>query len=354
MSKSVYQKYNEDALKHFGLESTPEYGVCSNSDGNIETIIATDSETIYNKIRDIINTSNVNKMGSWKRAFLLPNSPVSIDRVRSALKEHKVTLTSDVEAADVIITHDDFDDHFKSGNNINTTVMMAKIWNYETFKNSNSMPSSVKYSKDTLLNGKSNPIIYDDKVTKWFNLWNANGVETYDTLYDAWILTGMAVNLAHRIEIEVLPVMGVEDLMHQSANIQLLSEQLIKDLTRQIDSYNDEDNAMAGKILPTIDYESNYHLLWELANLIATKLFKFNRNKDVQYWVNAAGISDLANKTAENMILWLDEENKLNKENFRYLEPIVRKEIRIENRNLYVFKIQVKPEYRQYLKLKNK
>ncbi len=354
MSKSVYQEYNENALIHFGLEGTPEYGVCSNSNGEIETIIATDSQTTYNNIKDVIATSNTKKMGSWKRAFLLPKSPISIDRVRSALKEHKITLTSDLEAADVIITHDDFHDHFKSGSNINTTVMMAKIWNYETFKKSTSMPSSVKYSEATMLNGKSNPILYDDKVSNWFNLWSANAVDTYDTLYDAWMLTGMAVNLAYRIEVVAVPVMGVDDLMHQSANVQPLSEQLVKDLTRQIDSYNDEDNAIAGKILPTVDYESNYHLLWKLANAIDSNLYKFNRNKDVQYWVNAANISKLSYKSAEDMILWLDEEDKLDEENFRYLEPIVRKEIRIENRNLYVFKIQVKPEYRQYLKPKNK
>ena len=54
------------------------------------------------------------------------------------------------------------------------------------------------------------------------------------------------------------------------------------------------------------------------------------------------------------MILWLDEENFLDEISFRYLERIVRKEITIHNRNLYVFKIQVKPEYRKYLKTKKK
>ena len=67
-----------------------------------------------------------------------------------------------------------------------------------------------------------------------------------------------------------------------------------------------------------------------------------------------AKISDLSYRCAEDMILWLEEEGKLDEENFRYLEPLVRRDIRIENRNLYVFKIQVKPEYRQYLKSKKK
>jgi hypothetical protein len=52
------------------------------------------------------------------------------------------------------------------------------------------------------------------------------------------------------------------------------------------------------------------------------------------------------------MIIWLRENNLLTSRAFRYLEPIVRKEIQIHNRDLYVFKVEVKPEYREYLKIK--
>ena len=55
--------------------------------------------------------------------------------------------------------------------------------------------------------------------------------------------------------------------------------------------------------------------------------------------------------SAQDMILDLEKEEKLDSESFRYLEPIVRKEISIHNRDLYVFKVQVKPEYRKYLKV---
>ena len=77
---------------------------------------------------------------------------------------------------------------------------------------------------------------------------------------------------------------------------------------------------------------------------------KFNRNKDVQYWKEKSNIEEFHTFNAQSMILWLEEEKKLNKINFRYLEPTVRSEIEIYNRDLYVFKVQVKPEYRKYLK----
>ena len=50
------------------------------------------------------------------------------------------------------------------------------------------------------------------------------------------------------------------------------------------------------------------------------------------------------------MILKLEKEEKLDSESFKYLEKIVRKNISIHNRELYVFKVSVKPEYKKFLK----
>tara|TARA_R110002020_G_scaffold36503_5_gene109829 strand:+ start:23529 stop:24566 length:1038 start_codon:yes stop_codon:yes gene_type:complete len=344
MSKNVHQDFDQLALQHFGLENAPQYGVCSNSAGDIETIIAIESKVQYDTIKDTIETPSTKKLGAWKRVFLLPKSPISIDRVRSALKEHGITLVSDLSAADAIICHNDFGGKFENGSTINSTTMMAKLWNYDTFKNSNgSMQSADNYYSST-----NNTVIYDEKLKDWFNIYNIS----YDQLYDAWMLTGMAVNLAYKIAVESLPIITIEDVIYQSATKQILDEHLVQDIIRQIESYNQEDTAIVGKILPTIDYESNYHLLWKLAQEIDTHLYKFNRNKDVQYWKDQAKMEKLSYFSAEEMILWLEEKGKLSTENFRYLEPIVRREIRIENRDLYVFKIKVKPEYRQYLKNK--
>ena len=46
----------------------------------------------------------------------------------------------------------------------------------------------------------------------------------------------------------------------------------------------------------------------------------------------------------------LEKEERLTNESFRYLEKIVRKDISIHNRELYVFKVSVKQEYKKYLK----
>ena len=78
--------------------------------------------------------------------------------------------------------------------------------------------------------------------------------------------------MAEYIGLGAFDVIDVEDVIHQSANKQILDEQLVKDITKQVQSYNDEDNAIAAKILPTIDYDTELHLLWTLAQNIGGNL----------------------------------------------------------------------------------
>jgi hypothetical protein len=90
--------------------------------------------------------------------------------------------------------------------------------------------------------------------------------------------------------------------------------------------------------------------LWQFAQDCNQITYADNRDKDLQYWIDASGFTKLERRSAQDMILWLDNEDKLDKVSFRYLEPIVRKEISIHNRDLYTFKVAVKKEYQQYLK----
>ena len=70
----------------------------------------------------------------------------------------------------------------------------------------------------------------------------------------------------------------------------------------------------------------------------------------MQYWRNASSFDLYYNMSALDMIQYMEKLNILNSESFKFVESIVRKEIRIDNRDLYVFKVNVKPEYKKYLK----
>ena len=61
-------------------------------------------------------------------------------------------------------------------------------------------------------------------------------------------------------------------------------------------------------------------------------------------------IYNLAQKNAEQAIKYFEDRNILDSKCFRALEVKCREEIQIHNRELYTFKVQVKPEYRKYMK----
>ena len=164
--------------------------------------------------------------------------------------------------------------------------------------------------------------------------------------------TGCALELAYKISVEGLPVVSLDTVMNESATRQVMTYELWKMLDAQIAAGGD-DRALAFKMLPTIDPDSNHHFLWSLSQKYNSELYYEKRDKDMKYWYQKARIEDFYDMSAEMMIIWLKEQNLLTSKAFRFLEPIVRKEIRISNRDLYVFKVAVKPEYREYLKINN-
>ena len=124
------------------------------------------------------------------------------------------------------------------------------------------------------------------------------------------------------------------------------------DLIRMIQHGSDEERELVKKMMPAIDYRKKKHLLWKLAKECSGYMYRFNRDKDLQYWMDKSNFNSYGRNNAEDMIKELEEEECLDSESFRYLEPIVRKEISISNRELYTFKVAVKEEYRKYLKIK--
>jgi len=345
-NKSVYQDFDTDALAYFDLEQDTTYGVLSTS-GEIDEVLCTQDQTTYEKINTILTvpTEDGTTFRNKKKAFILPKCTVSQDRLKAALKEHGITVTNDYELADLIIGHEDISTHrLENAENIPSTVMMNKLWNYETTLGR----SSATHPKEIAIANSGLEVIITPKLTESVRYYD---LDIEDSLYDSWMLTGMAINLAYIIDTTDVSVIDPETVLHASATKMILDEQLLADLKVQLDnSRHNEDRVLALKIVPTICYKTNYHLLWQFAQDCSMITYADNRDKDLQYWIDASGFTKLERRSAQDMILWLDSKDKLDKVSFRYLEPIVRKEISIHNRDLYTFKVAVKKEYQQYLK----
>jgi hypothetical protein len=343
-NKSVYQDFDADALTYFELEQDTTYGVLSGS-GEVNKVLCTQDKTTYEKINTILTvpTEDDQTFRTKKKAFILPKCNVSQDRLKAALKEHGITVTNDYELADLIIGHEDISTHtLQNAENIPSTIMMNKLWNYETTKGR----VSATHPKEKAIYNSGLEVILTPKLTESVRYYD---LDIEDSLYDSWMLTGMAINLAHIIDTTDVSVIDPETVLHASASKMTLDEQLLSDLKTQLNSYGD-DKALALKIVPTIDYKKNYHLLWQFAQDCSSITYADNRDKDLQYWLEASSFNDFNRKSAQDMILWLEQQDKLDTTTFRYLEPIVRKEISIHNRDLYTFKVAVKKEYQKYLK----
>ena len=299
-TKSVYQDFDADALKHFGLEADPFYGLVSSSMG-VDKVLCTQDQTTYEKIHSILTvpTEDGQTFRTKKKAFILPKCNVSQDRLKAALKEHGITVTNNYELADLVIGHNDITTYkLQNAERIPSTVMMNKLWNYETTLGDSSRTGVLKAIADSGLECIVTPQITDR--VRYYD------IDMNDSLYDVWMLTGMAINLAHLIDTTDLSVVDPETVLHASANLLTLDETLLADLKAQLNSYSD-DKALAVKIVPTIDYTKNLHLMWQLAQDCSNLEYADNRDKDLQYWLKESNFSSLMRRSAQDMILWLEE-----------------------------------------------
>jgi len=339
-SKSVYQDLDQTVLQHFGLGSAPVYGVLSSSNlDTVESVVCVQDPDLYSKIETTLKKETLStNWKNYKRAFVLPKCPVSLDRIKAAAREHNIVIVGDYEKADFIISHNDINESLNNGETIKSTLLLAKLWNYDVIEDTS--------GRLPIVDSSGMSCIYDDKWSKHVNSWNCNTTN----LYDSWMITGMAMNIAYALEIGSLNgVVDVDTFMHSSATIQDLTEDLVQTISNMMGSYSDDDLEIASKLLPTINLTKNHHLLWHLFKKIDTYLYKFNRNKDVQFWLSSKKYS-YERLDAQDLILKLEQDNLLDSTAFKFLEPICRKEIKIYNRDLYVFNVSVKPKYQQYLK----
>lgn len=345
-TKSVYQPINESALKLFELEETPLTGVFS-YDNKIEDIIEVNLE-LYTVLCDLLKNSTIDDLSTVKdkKAFLLPLSPVSLNRVKYILSENSIKFTNDYEEADFIITHDDF--HKKYYNRNDKILNSALCFTINEGITINSAPDDgtsfldvYEYLKDT-----NKKLLMDGRNRRnWNRIFR--DLDYYCFTYNNYV-TGMMLNIAEKIQNGMLNVIHVKTLMGQSTNKILFTEQLAEDLINQINSNNREDVDMAGMVLPTIDYSKNIHLLWEFSQNYYWTLQKFNRNKDVKEWIERAKLIEYYRNNAEDMILKLKQDENLTKTYFNYFEPLARKQITIHNREIYNFKVSIKPEFLEF------
>ena len=336
MSKYIFTHVDKTVLDYHNMADTSKVHYVS-AYGTLLPVYLAQDPTKREEIQQILTKPTQKTLigQGYKKVFLLPNCGVSQDRLKENLKEHGIKLTTDLNEADAVITHNSISGEYQSSANINTKMLLASLWNYYAY----------------IIKGADMTLLYQQEKdeVKYGGTWSWDS-EDSESIYEMDYFTGAALVLSYMIGTQNFPVIDVETVMGESSTRQALTHDMLNMLISQINAGGD-DRALAFKMLPTIDPDTNRHLLWKLSQECGNEIYYARRDKDLKYWYHNSGIEDYTDYTAEMMIVWLKENNLLTSRAFRYLEPIVRKEIRISNRDLYVFKVAVKPEYREYLKL---
>ena len=341
-SKNVHQQELPDqVLTDLGFTDNVEVGfMLKNLD--IEEVILSESLTQSDKIENLLTTETTADLTTVKRAFVLPMHNVSTDRLKAALKEHKISITNDYEKADFIIPHTNFYDTYSQVDTIPQTKLMFKMTN-GYFCNDHRQ-SVIDYHEKT-----ENDVILDKRSLGDSYQYN---IDYESAPYDSYCFSKMALILADLVDKGELQVIETDTILNQSANRIPMTKELLEDLQKMCDGYHvsDEELEMAGKIIPTIDPTGEPYLLYNSAvQFLASVSYKYNRNKDVMYWMDKHNIIYLSRMNAEEAIKHFDDIGILDSRCFRALEVKCREEIQIYNRELYTFKVQVKPEYRKYM-----
>ena len=339
----------KEQLEDFSLDGQPVYQVAlSRQSWDMGQAVFSDLNNTYKVFQKLFNDEiDIVDLTQYKKAFVLPGCPVSLPRLKEALREHKITVTNDVDKADFFVTHDNYGQFHTDGESIRTNSMMFRMTNYEAMLFSVSEGLADRHSEKNV--DPKIQIVFDEKMAETYS---RNSLDYDADLYEKYVFTPLAIQIAYRIRNEQIPVIYAETCLNESANKTVIDQQLMDDIIRMIRDGSEEEREMVKKIVPAIDYRKKKHLIWKLAKEVNGYLYRFNRDKDMNYWADKSNFNSYARHSAEEMIQHLEEEECLDSESFRYLEPIVRKEISINNRELYTFKVQVKEEYRKYLKIK--
>ena len=340
-SKNIHHsEISPELIEDLGFTDMITVGFMMNN-LDIEDVHLSESVSQYESIRDLLSTETTTDLTKVKRAFVLPMHNVSTDRLKASLKEHKISITNDYEKADFIIPHTNFYESYGTIDNIPQTKMMFKLTN--GYYSNEHRQAVEDYHEKT-----GNNVILDKRSLGALYQYN---LEYTSAPFDSFIFSNMSLAIAKLIEDGELQVIETDTVLNQSANRVPMTEELMDDLRKMIDSYNasDEEIEMAGKIIPTIDPTGEPYLLYSNADFLNSKAYKYNRNKDVQYWLEKHHIYHLAYCNAEEAIKWFEERGELDSRCFRALEVKCREQIQISNRELYTFKVQVKPEYRKYM-----
>lgn len=318
------------ALQHFGLEGAPIVGVPSSSMNIVEPYIQLRSN-VYDHILNILEEERSDG-SALKSFYIMSRCPVSFDRVKHMAKNNNLKLTNDYLNADCLVTHNNLENHYYRNQRPNTTALF-------------------------ILNENNTIYTFEDKIENIASIVNNNymwftsktryrqGGYTKEWHESILLIKNKTLDIAYLIDTGVIKnVKNIETISKSSQTLVAMDEKLLDLLVGMTNSSNKDDVAIAGKIIPTLKQDENFHLLWQFYQRVYSLSAKFPRNKDVLHWIEQ-NCYDYSTLSAIQLIRTLHEDSKLTNDSFKYLEAIARKEVYVVKGDIYKCTFSIKPEY---------
>ena len=337
-------------INNLGITSTDIVGmICSGNCLEVTTVLASESADAWNKYTDILSGDSENPIHIYKdkKAFIIPGSAISGEKMKLELKEHGIKVTSKVEDADLFITNHNSEERVSTYQDLSLRKLAFYISNGYAITEWETGERKCDLLNKWMGDNNIEHMLWDNNRSDALNT-HLGSCESDSLPYDCYVYTGLAIQILSKIK-DGADTIYEDRVLEESPNQQILTDSLLQTLL-QMDEAGGDDRNLLEKILPTIRVDVNHHLLWKLHQRIDE--WNFNRrNKDLQYWFNKANHSYYNRLSPEDFIKDHDEKGVLTSKGFKYMEPLVRKDISIHNRELYVFTVRIKPEYEQkYLK----
>lgn len=255
--------------------------------------------------------------------------PVSSDRVKHMAKNNNLKLTNDYLNADCLVTHNNLENHYYRNQRPNTTALF-------------------------ILNENNTIYTFENKIENIASVVNNNYMWFHNakrhTYMKEWhesilLIKNKTLDIAYLIDTGVIKnVKNIETISKNSQMLVAMDEKLLDLLVGMTNSSNKDDIAIAGKIIPTLKQDENFHLLWQFYQRVYNLSTKFPRNKDVLHWIEQ-NCYDYSTLSAIQLIRTLHEDSKLTNDSFKYLEAIARKEVYVVKGDIYKCTFSIKPEY---------
>ncbi len=348
MSKEIHKDVRP--MKHIigllGITTTDIVGmICSGDCTKLSTVLVSEDATKYEKYTEHLEGDDKVPILNYKdkKAFIMAGSTITSDKMKLELKEHKIKITNNPDDADLFISNNHISGHVGSGESLSLKQYMFKIVNGYAVTEWETDQGLGRQDRinEWMQNENIEHIILDNSKLEVLNTYMAN-LESDSLPYDTYVYTGIALQILDRVNNHGATIIHEARIMQESPNQQTLTKELLQTI---IDMYNagSEDRLLLDKIIPTIRTDINHHLIWKLSHKI-NRYSLSSRNKDLDYWMRKSKFENYARMSAEDFIVEHDENKTLTSEGFKYIEPMVRQDIVISNRELYVFKVQIKPE----------